>query len=159
MVANNKVWPHQNVYVMQGGKNEFVHLIFCVIQWMSDPICTERKLQYERMSEWIIFVKRLYFFSYIMTRTCTIRWDDDVFRFVLDRHARLVLYSVTSMIQQCVGEYVGLIQGRHHHLLLSITSILLHHNNYLFWSFSLLLYLFEAWWLKYIVLECSNAND
>jgi hypothetical protein len=46
---------------MQGGKNEFVHLIFCVIQWMSDPICTERKLQYERMCEWIIFVKRLYF--------------------------------------------------------------------------------------------------
>jgi hypothetical protein len=32
VVANNKVWQRQNVYEMQGGKNEFVHLIFCVIQ-------------------------------------------------------------------------------------------------------------------------------
>lgn len=159
MVANNKVWQRQNVYEMQGGKNEFVHLIFCIIQWMSEPICTERKLQYERMCEWIIFVKRLYFFGYIMTRTCTIRWDDDVCRFVLDRHARVGFYSVTSVIQQWVGEYVGLIQGGHHHLLLSITSSLLHHNNYLFRSFSLPLHLFEAWWLIYIVLGCSNAND
>ena len=46
------------------------------------------------------------FFSYIMTRTSNIQWNYDEVRFLLDQHAKLDLYSASSLKQQFVDRQV-----------------------------------------------------
>ena len=47
------------------------------------------------------------FFSYIMTRTTYIRWDDNDVRFVLNQHAWLYSFSTSSLKQQSAGRHVA----------------------------------------------------
>ena len=47
------------------------------------------------------------FFSYIMTRTSCIQWNDDDASFVLDQHAELDIYSASSLKQQSAGRHVA----------------------------------------------------
>jgi hypothetical protein len=47
------------------------------------------------------------FFSYIMEKTSYFQWDHDEFRFVLDQHALLDLYSASSPKQQSEDRHVA----------------------------------------------------
>ena len=46
-------------------------------------------------------------FSYIMTRTSYIWWDNNNVHFVLDHHAYLDFYIDISLIQQSMGRHVA----------------------------------------------------
>jgi len=46
-------------------------------------------------------------FSYFMARTCCVRWDDNVVRFLLDEHPWLDFYCASSLIQQSGGRHVS----------------------------------------------------
>ena len=48
------------------------------------------------------------FYSHTMTRTIYILWDDDDddFHFVVDRHAEMDVYTVTSLKHQSAGRHV-----------------------------------------------------
>jgi hypothetical protein len=63
-----------------------------------------------RVSEWLLYNAKWVIFSYIMTRTSYIRWNDNDIRFVLDRHASLDFYSASSPKQHSVGRHITLLR-------------------------------------------------
>jgi hypothetical protein len=67
--------------------------VYCCLYWVSECCLTLKTKLYS---------------SYIMTRTRYFRWEDnDDIHFVLEQHAYLECYNVTSLKQQSMSVHVG----------------------------------------------------
>jgi hypothetical protein len=61
-------------------------------------------------NEWVSYYYLMpndQFFSYILTRTSFIQWNDCDVHFVLGQHAELDFYSACSLKQQSTGRHVA----------------------------------------------------
>ena len=91
------------------------------------------------VSKWLLFNANSAIVSVISWREqVNVQWDDNGVRFVLDQHAELDFYSVSSLKQQSAGRHVALLG----HIILipsqlvfALSLLILRSNKYQFQSF------------------------